>query len=286
MPLDLSSVGTSSEPHDVSWTRDDAMLYALGVGAGAVEDLDELAFVTENTQGVPQQILPTFPVVFAYGAPLPSYGEIDRTKLVAAGQSVELLRPLAPSGEGTYTTTITGIFDKGSGALVTTESILTDRAGAAIARLKRESFIRGEGGFGGSRGDSQTWASPDRAADVVIEQETLPVQALLYRLSGDRNRLHSDPTFARAGGFSRPILHGLCTYGFAGRALLHGVAGSDPHRLQAISARFSSPVVPGDVLRTSIWRTDEGAVFETHNGSGAPVLSHGRARITASEGAV
>lgn len=279
MPLDLSIVGWKSEPRAVTWDSARAILYALGVGAGTVPDLDELAFVTENTAGVAQRVLPTFPVVLGQGLFRLPYGDVDLSKLVHAEQSVELLGEITPDGSGQYQARVTGVYDKGSGALVRTEGLLTGKDGTPLARLSGGSFIRGEGGFGGDRGQSSGWTAPERPPDMVIEQRTVPWQALLYRLSGDRNPLHSDPGFASAGGFPRPILHGLCTFGIAGRALLHGAAGGDPARFQAMSARFSAPVMPGDTLRTSIWRERDDVLFITRTEAGTAVLTQGRAVI-------
>jgi acyl dehydratase len=279
MPLDLSIVGWKSDSYRVTWDSSRAMLYALGVGAGTVDGLDELAFVTENTAGAPQRVLPTFPVVLGQGLFTIPYGNIDRSKLVHAEQSIELLGDLTPDGSGRYAARVTGIYDKGSGALVRTEGLLAGEDGTPLARLTGGSFIRGEGGFGGDRGPSGTWAAPGRSPDAVVEQRTVPWQALLYRLCGDRNPLHSDPGFAAAGGFPAPILHGLCTYGIAGRALLHGAADGDPGRVSAISARFSAPVTPGDTLRTSIWREGDDVLFTTQTQTGTTVLTQGRAVI-------
>ena len=139
------------------------------------------------------------------------------------------------------------------------------------------SFMRyGEGGFGGDRGPSSSWVRPEREPDQRVEYGTRPEQALLYRLSGDHNPLHSDPTFAAGGGFERPILHGLCTYGFTGRALLHALCGSDPTRFGTMHARFTRPVLPGDTLVISMWAGADGALFQTATQDGTVVLDHGR----------
>jgi acyl dehydratase len=171
---------------------------------------------------------------------------------------------------------VESIQDKGSGALVTFSATFTDPAtGRLLAQTRTGSFVRGEGGFGGEREPSVPWTPPDREPDVVVRQQTAVWQPLLYRLSGDRNPLHSDPEIAARGGFDRPILHGACTYGFVGRALLHAVLDSDVDRFGAMTARFAAPVYPGQELHTSIWRTDDGAVFVTRDETGRIVLGQG-----------
>ncbi len=185
---------------------------------------------------------------------------------------------------------MTGIYDKGSGALVTIENEAADAAtGEPLITSRSGTFIRGEGGFGGDRGSSEPWDRPDRPADHEVMLETRPEQALIYRLSGDRNPLHADPAFAARGGFARPILHGLCTYGVTGRALLHALCGSDPARFAAMSGRFTRPVLPGDSLTISIWVTDAGgeengqghgrALFQTSTRDGTVVIDRGAAHF-------
>lgn len=280
MPIDLAAVGREGLPRTRSWTSTDALLYAVGVGAGLGDPTAELAFTTENTAGVAQQVLPTFAVLLSQ-APPPPYGEIDPTKLVHAEQAITLHRPVPVEGTVTATARIEAVHDKGSGALVTiaSEAVLAD--GSPLATNRSSVFIRGEGGFGGDRGPARSWAAPDRPPDAEIALATRPEQALLYRLSGDRNPLHSDPAFAARGGFAAPILHGLCTYGVAGRALLRAAAGGDPTRLTAMSGRFSATVVPGAVLTTEIWRTEAEVLFRTRADDGTVVLDHGRAGVTA-----
>jgi acyl dehydratase len=241
------------------------MLYALGVGSG----LDELPFTTENSHDVPQRVLPTYGVVACLSlAALAKVGDVNWGRLVHGSQSVRLHKPLAPSGELAVTTTIADIQDKGEGknAIITLSAQGVDPASGEVAvEVEATVVIRGAGGFGGQPGTSPAKAEiPDRAPDVTRSETTREDQALIYRLSGDRNPLHSDPWFAtEKAGFPKPILHGLCTYGFAGRALLHELCDGDPARFGGMSARFSAPVFPGETLTTSIWDVDGRSVFRT-----------------------
>jgi len=277
MPLNHSLVGVPGGPQQRSWTSTDALLYAIGVGAGLGDPLQELQFSTENTAGVQQQVLPTFGVLLAQARTAGSLGDFDRAMLVHAEQSIELHKPLPVEGTLQTSAMVTGIYDKGSGALIQTENHAVDAAtGEPMVTTRSGTFIRGEGGFGGERGTSAAWQLPDRAPDYKVTQQTRPEQALLYRLSGDRNPLHADPAFAARGGFSRPILHGLCTYGITGRVLLHELCGSDPARFASMSGRFSSPVLPGESLVVSIWAGEEGtAQFQTAKQDGTVVIDRG-----------
>ncbi len=276
MPINPDAVGTESAPVERSWTSKDALLYAVGVGAGTAE----LPFTTENSKGIQQQVLPTFAVIAgAGGAAMAAAGDIDWTQLVHGEQAFELAGPIPVEGTVRTVSRITGIYDKGKGAVIATEGTSVDAVTGEDRFTTRSSvYIRGAGGFGGERGPSgPTNVPPDRAPDVEISYRTLPDQALLYRLTGDRNPLHSDPEFAKLAGFDRPILHGLCTYGFTGRALLHGLCDGDPTRFRSMAARFSSPVFPGDELTVSMWRTGDGeAVFTTRTQDGQVVITEGR----------
>jgi acyl dehydratase len=200
---------------------------------------------------------------------------------VHAEQAFELHRPLPVEGTVRTVATVTGMYDKGSGGLVVTEAVAVDAAtGEPLITSRASTFIRGEGGFGGDRGPSDPWQRPDRDPDLTVVMPTRPEQALIYRLSGDRNPLHADPKFAARGGFSKPILHGLCTYGVTGRALLHALCGSDPARFGSMSGRFSRPVFPGETLTVSIWRDGHGsALFQTANQDGAVVIDRGRLAV-------
>jgi acyl dehydratase len=287
MSLDHSLVGVPSEPQEHSWTSTDALLYAVGVGAGLGDPLQELEFTTENSEGVTQQVLPTYAVLIAQARVGRKLGDFDPALLVHAEQGFELHRPLPVQGTVRTVATVTGIYDKGSGGLVASENVAVDAAsGDKLVTSRSSVFIRGEGGYGGDRGPSDGWHRPDREPDHRVLQPTRPEQALLYRLSGDRNPLHADPKFAARGGFSRPILHGLCTYGVTGRALLHAVCGSDPARFRSMSGRFSRPVLPGDTLVVSIWLPEDGgdtAQFQTATEDGSVVIDHGRMQFLAPE---
>jgi acyl dehydratase len=264
MALNPDAVGTESEPVDVTWDSKDALLYAVAVGAGT----DELAFTTENTNGIAQRVLPTFPVVIGWGAGVSSVlrnvGTFNPALLVHGTQAVTLHREIPVEGKATLRSKLAAMYDKEKAAVVVVDTD-ADSDGEPLYTLRSSIFIRGEGGFGGERGPSGPQnVPPDRQPDHEVTYDTLPTQALLYRLTGDRNPLHSDPSFAALGGFDRPILHGLCTYGFTGRALLHAVCGSDPARFQHVEGRFTSPVFPGESLTMRAWVTGEGeAVFVT-----------------------
>jgi acyl dehydratase len=282
MSLDHSLVGKPSEPQERSWDSKDALLYAVGVGAGLGDPLRELEFTTENCEGIEQQVLPTFAVLIAQARTGRNLGDFDRAMLVHAEQAFEMHRPLPVSGTVRTTSTVTGMYDKGSGALVVSENVAVDPAtGEPLVTSRGGTFIRGEGGFGGERGSTGPWDKPGREPDIQVVYETRPEQALIYRLSGDRNPLHVDPKFAARGGFSQPILHGLCTYGVTGRALLHTLCDSDPARFRSMSGRFSRPVLPGEPLTVSVWQQDgsDTSLFQTTKPDGTVVIDRGRLQV-------
>jgi acyl dehydratase len=265
MPLNPEAVGTESEPYEASWTSKDALLYAVGIGAG----VDELSFTTENTAGVDQRVFPTFAVVIGWGAgsAMRSIGSFNPAMLVHGQQAITLHRPIPVQGTATMTGKVLAMYDKGkAGVVVTATEAVMD--GEPLFTNTSSAFIRGEGGWGGERGPSGPQnVPPERAPDHEVTYQTSPDQALIYRLSGDRNPLHSDPAFAAMGGFDRPILHGLCSYGFAGRALLHTLCDGDPERFRHVEARFASPVLPGEALTIRMWEQGDGeAVFVTSVG--------------------
>lgn len=280
MPINPDAVGSRGTPQEVSWSSKDALLYAVGVGAGQEPTAAaELPFVTENSMNVTQRVLPTMAVVLAdVSSAFGDIGSFNPAMLVHGEQKVVAHRALPPSGTLVSEAEITAIWDKGKGAVVEVTAEARDASdGEPLFDIVMSAFIRGEGGWGGERGPSgPANVAPEREPDHVVTSVTRPEQALIYRLSGDRNPLHSDPGFAELAGFDRPILHGLCTYGFAGRALLHSLCGSDPEQFRSMEGRFSSPVFPGEDLTTKIWVTGSGAaVFQTTGSDGRVVLDAG-----------
>lgn len=283
MPINHDAVGAKGEARRASWDSDRCLLYALGVGAGGQDPVGgELEFTTENTAGVTQRVLPTFCVVSGFTArggrsAMSALGTYDTRMMVHGEQGIVLHREIPVSGEIEIVDEITGVYDKGRGAVVAAKTVATLVSdGAPLFDATSAIFIRGEGGWGGDRGPSDPVnVAPDRAPDVSISYQTREDQALLYRLSGDKNPLHSDKQFSDAGGFPRPILHGLCTYGFTGRALLHGLCDGDPARFKAMDGRFTSPVMPGEALTVDMWVDGNHAIFQTKGSDGRVVVNNG-----------
>lgn len=286
MAIDPSAVGAVTEPKLFDWTDRDTLLYALGVGAG----LDDLSFTTENSHGITQQVLPTYAVICcpAFGA-AGKIGDFNWAMLLHGSQGIRLHAPLPAAGKLSVVTEVTDIQDKGEGknAVVMLRGRGTDPdTQQLIAETSTTFVVRGAGGFGGQPGQRPIAPEfPDREPDIQVALPTREDQALIYRLSGDRNPLHSDPWFARElAGFPKPILHGLCSYGVAGRALVAELGGGQAANITSIDSRFSSPVFPGETLTTLIWRTEPGkAVFRT-TASGAEGAEAGR--VVLDDGAV
>ena len=290
MPIDVAKLKNwPFEPFEQRYTARDTMLYALGLGLGQ-EPLarEPLRFVYED--GL--QALPTMAVVLGsagFWAQDPATG-IDWVRLLHGEQSLELLAPLPAAGTVVGHTRVTAIVDKGAGkgALMYSERDIHDAAsGQRLAVSRSVSFLRGDGGFAatGQPSDvppSARQSTPDTPPDHVCELQTRPEAALIYRLSGDYNPVHVDPVVARAAGFERPILHGLCSFGVSGVALLKTLCGWDASRLKEIGCRFSSPVYPGETLRVQMWQRGEAVQFRTWVVErNVLVLSHGSARISA-----
>ena len=254
------------------------MLYALGVGCGT----DELQFTYERDL----KVLPTFAVIPSFPAMLNLGGAMQvNPAMVLHGEQAHRAarRPSPPSGTLTTTPTIKAVYDKGKGAVVVVETETVDEKGKLLFRNTSSIFVRGEGGFGGDRGPSGAKnAPPDRTPDKSVSYKTLPQQALIYRLSGDMNPLHADPDFAAMGGFDKPILHGLCTYGHAGRAVLPAYCDNDPARLKSFEVRFSGVVFPGETITTDMWQVEPGKIVLTAKTErGEAVLTSAAAEVAA-----
>ncbi|MCG7611180.1 MULTISPECIES: MaoC family dehydratase [Mycobacterium] len=260
MPIDLDkALGAELEPIEFSWTSSDIQLYHLGLGAGSDPmDQRELRYLVDDTP----QVLPTFGNVAASfhmtEAPKVQFPGIDieLSKVLHASEAVSVPGPIPTSGTAKSVQRFTEIWDKGKAAVIVSESTVTDESGKVLWTTKRSIFARGEGGFGGERGPATSAELPDRAPDVEISLPTLPQQALLYRLCGDRNPLHSDPAFAAAAGFERPILHGLCTYGIGCKAIVDNLLDGDVSQVASYGARFAGVVIPGETLQANIWKED------------------------------
>lgn len=286
MPIyypDILDQGT--KPRTFSYGDKDVMLYALGIGLGA-DPLNEAELPYVYEKGL--KVVPTAATVLASGA---GRGEPTPRKpghresapnflmLVHGEQKVELHRPLPAKGTFTTQSRTIGAFDKGKekGAILVNETVWTDESGEPVATLTSSSFCRADGGFGGpSDGAPEPHVVPDRKPDLTVAIPTRPDQALLYRLNGDRNPLHSDPDSAKRSGFPRPILHGLCTYGITCRAVLEAITGHDPDQILSHQARFSAPVFPGETIGVDLWRDGKEISFEARVAErGATVIKNG-----------
>jgi acyl dehydratase len=283
VPLSSDLVGTALPEITWSWGWRDAVLYALGIGArpgdGALIDADgdegDLDFLYERRG---PKVYPTFAVIPGMRAlgEVSAVVDLDVSRLLHGEQSVTLHRPFPATGELTVRGRIVDVWDKGTAAVVGVESELVDADGP-LATTYASLFAKGYGGFGGDRGPDTADAHrpPDREPDHVIEDIVRPEQAALYRLSGDRVFLHIDPDFARRAGYPGPFLHGLCTYGFAGRAVLKAVCGNQPERLRSMTGRFADLVWMNDRVITKIWEIGDGeALFQAETAGGAEVLTH------------
>lgn len=274
-PISKDLVGMSFEPVPFSWTSKDVMLYALGVGA---KPDGELEFVYE---GKGPKVLPTYAVIpgmMSMGGLIGNV-EINLAMLLHGEQGITIHREIPPEGRVQVQGKISFVWDKGKAAVIGATGEVSDENGPLFTTTATL-FIRGAGGFGGERGPSTADLNkaPDRKPDVLVEDDTRPEQAALYRLNGDPNPIHIDPDFARMAGFEKPFLHGLCTYGFVGRALLKGLCGGDPAKLKSFDARFADQVFMGDTIVTQMWKTAPGeAIVQAVTQKGNVVLSQAKA---------
>src|SRR3954453_2471662 len=257
MPIEVDKVVGAVIPGAVSeWDEDAVILYHLGVGAGVpATDPAELQYTYESS---PLKVLPSFGVVPVFqmlGGLVGLEGlSFNPMMLLHGEQDLVLHKPLPARAKVENSGRVAAIYDKGKGALVVIEAETKDETGDPLCTNRFSAFIRGEGGFGGESGPQPGNDPPARDADVVAESPTLAQQALLYRLSGDKNPLHVDPNMAALGGFDRPILHGLCSFGIVGKAAVDEALDGDVTRVGRYQARFSGVVFPGETIVTSMWR--------------------------------
>ena len=278
MPIDLkTALGGRLQTRDTSWTVDDVILYHLGIGAGANAPTETAALEYAYEKNL--KVLPSFAVVPAghsVGGVFSAPGiDIDYSLVLHVEQEIRLHRPIPVSAEVETTGRIAEIWDKRRAALIVAESTTRDKNGEDLFVNRVSLLARGEGGFGGEGGPRSSTRPPDRPPDLVLESSTTPQQALLYRLSGDKNPLHAEPEVAHKAGFERPILHGLCSFGVALRAVVDEALDGDVEAVSAYRARFSGVVYPGETIVTSLWRED-GQIRLTAKTAerGSPVLSN------------
>ncbi|MBW2188561.1 MAG: MaoC family protein [Deltaproteobacteria bacterium] len=254
MTIDAQSLGYETSPIDFNYTWRDTVVYALGVGASADAELEYLY------EGRGPKVLPTFctiPTFAAFDALVDRIG-CDRQGMVHHSQQMNLFKPLRPNGQLRVTGKVAGLYDLKRLAMAVLCIDAHDEDGDLITRGEVTLLLRNDGGFGGERPPKTERVNPPRRApDFEIRDQVGPTQALLYRLSGDYNPLHADPDFAAQAGFDRPLLHGLCTYGYAGRAVVKGACGGDPDKLATLRGQFSNPVFPGDMLIIRGWNEGE-----------------------------
>jgi acyl dehydratase len=277
MPIDVEKARGAKLPEGVSeYVEDDVILYHLGIGAGdPPTDPNELSYTYEKKL----KVLPSFAVIPAFGsmggiASIPGM-QFNFAMLLHGEQEVILHKPLPVRQKLETSAHIPEIYDKGKAALVILESTAKDETGEPLFTNRFSLFIRGEGGFGGDSGPKAGNAAPERRPDGVVVRKTLPQQALLYRLSGDKNPLHADPDFARLAGFDKPIIHGLCSYGVACKAIVDTVLGGDVTRVARYQARFAGVGFPGETYETSWWREGGKILFQTKSVErNAPIISN------------
>nr|WTB30772.1 MaoC/PaaZ C-terminal domain-containing protein [Streptomyces sp. NBC_00830] len=258
MPIDaVKAVAAEPRTAEISWNHKDVQLYHLGLGAGTpATDPAELRYTLESRL----HVLPSFATVAGAGmgvvGGLSSPGiDVDLAAVLHGGQAVRVHRPVPVTGRAVQTSKVAAVYDKGKAAVLVLRTEAADDQGPLWTN-DAEIFVRGEGGFGGERGPSGRHAAIAVAPNHTVERPVREDQALLYRLSGDRNPLHADPEFARKAGFDRPILHGLCTYGMTLKAVADTLLGGEVARIRSYRTRFAGVVFPGETLRIRMWTGD------------------------------
>lgn len=285
-------IGASLPRDEWTWTERDCRIYALGIGAGSHDPLDELEYTTENSHGRAQKVYPTLGVLAGTRVGIRGLVDmlgdaVDVRQMLHGGQHLTQHRPLPLQASVVTTGKISAMWDKGNATVIETVTDTADvETGELYCTSTQSLFFRGVGGWGGERGPApmETPSNVARDADERLVVPTRPDQTLLYRLSGDENPLHSDPVAAKAAGFDRPIMHGLCVYGVVGRVLLNTCSGADHRLFRELSARFRRPAMPGDDLVISVWRDVQPGRFdfEVSRPDGERLLSRGRYVISSS----
>lgn len=278
MSIDVSkALGATMPASETQWGPDNVILYHLGIGAGVgkATDAKELEYTYEQNL----KVLPSFAVVPVFGA-ITGLGsvpgvEINFALVLHGEQDVEIHRPLPVAATVVNNAKVTGIYDKGKAALIVIEVVTSEKGGAPLFTNRFVIFARGEGGFGGPAGPKAENESPTRSPDLVVESPTVSHQALLYRLSGDKNPLHADPAFAAMGGFDKPILHGLCSFGIICKAAVDGMLDGAVDKVARYQGRFAGVVIPGETIVTSLWKEGNKIVISAATKErGTPVLSN------------
>jgi acyl dehydratase len=256
MPIDVKqALGSELPEGSSSWGPDDVMLYHLGVGAGVpATDPNELTYTYEQNL----KVLPSFGVIPVFGTLMGVMNvpgvQINPMMILHGEQDLEIHKPIPTSATAKHSAKVIEIWDREKGASIVLEAKTTDASGDPLFTNRFSVYVRGEGGFGGERGPRPGNLPPEREPDIAVESTTLPQQALLYRLSGDKNPLHADPSFAAMGGFDKPILHGLCTFGIVCKAVVDNALDGDVTKVARYQVRFSGVVYPGETIQTNVWR--------------------------------
>ena len=265
MPIDPSkALGYEMQGGVTEYTEDQVILYHLGLGAGVPPtDPNELEYTYEGKL----KVLPSFGVIPVFGslggiASVPGM-EFNPVMLLHGEQDIQIHKPLPVRQKVESSARVAEIWDKGKAALVVVEATTNNEQGEKLCTNRFSLFLRGEGGFGGESGPAPGNARPERDPDLVAESPTLPQQALLYRLSGDKNPLHADPEFAKMAGFDQPIIHGLCSFGVACKAVVDTALGGDVTKVARYQVRFAGVAFPGETLVTSMWREGDKILLET-----------------------
>jgi acyl dehydratase len=282
MPIDPSkALGAELGEGENSWTQDDIILYALGVGAGnPPTDAGELEYTYEKNL----KVIPSFAVIPTFGA-MGGMGKIEGLEfnfamLLHGEQEIRIHKPIPTAARVKSRGRVAELWDKGKACLCVLEIDTDDENGEPLFTNRFSLFLRGEGGFGGEPGPKAGNKPPEREPDGVVEVPTLPQQALLYRLSGDKNPLHADPEIAKMAGFDRPIIHGLCSYGIACKAVVDHLLDGDPTRVARYQARFRGVAYPGETYVTSWWREGDDIVLSVKSKErDAPIISNAAVRV-------